>query len=207
MKEQLIKCKVCGAEMAANSKACPSCGAKNKKPIYKRVWFWILIVIVVIVIIAAIGGSGSDSKKSSNGTTAGAQTTTATKTTYAIGETAQLDGASVVVNKIEKSSGDTYYKPKSGYEFVIVEVTITNTGNSNITYNPYDFQMQNSQGNITDTTLYTTDRDSDLSTGELAPGGTITGTLPFEEPINDSALTLIYEGNMWSASQIKFSMQ
>lgn len=50
-----------GAEIAKDAKTCPNCGAKNKKPLYKRVWFWILIAIVVIVvvviIIASVGGS------------------------------------------------------------------------------------------------------------------------------------------------------
>ena len=43
MKEKLKTCPVCGKEMAAGAKACPSCGAKNKKPIYRRWWFWVLV--------------------------------------------------------------------------------------------------------------------------------------------------------------------
>ena len=47
MKEKLKTCPVCGKEMAAGAKACPSCGAKNKKPIYRRWWFWVLVVLVI----------------------------------------------------------------------------------------------------------------------------------------------------------------
>ena len=36
---KMKKCDTCGAEIAENAKRCPACGAKNKKPIYKRVWF------------------------------------------------------------------------------------------------------------------------------------------------------------------------
>lgn len=207
MKEKLIKCSLCGAEMSSKSKKCPSCGGKNKKPFYKAVWFWVIIVIAVIVIGPSLSGDNEISKTGGLVKSDSTKPKTEMKTTYAIGETANLKGANVTVNKVEKSNGGEYDNPKDGYEFVIVEVTITNTNNSNITYNPYDFNMQNSQGNVTDMTWYTSDRDNDLSSGELAPGGTITGAIPFEQPINDSELTLIYEGNFWSSDKIKFTLQ
>lgn len=47
------QCKVCSKEIASNAKCCPDCGAKNKKPFYKTVWFWI---VAVIIIIGSIGG-------------------------------------------------------------------------------------------------------------------------------------------------------
>ena len=46
----MTKCKSCGADIASSAIHCPSCGAKNKKPIYKRVWFWILVVVLLIAI-------------------------------------------------------------------------------------------------------------------------------------------------------------
>ncbi len=55
---KMIRCNVCGAEIASSAKACPSCGAKNKPPIYKRVWFWLLMVFVIAPIIGGILGSG-----------------------------------------------------------------------------------------------------------------------------------------------------
>lgn len=58
MADKMTTCKSCGAEIARSAKACPKCGAKNKKPIYKRVWFWILAVILVLGIGGAAGGSG-----------------------------------------------------------------------------------------------------------------------------------------------------
>jgi hypothetical protein len=50
-------------------------GQKNKKkPLYKRVWFWILVVVVLIIIGAAVGGSnGSSSSKSSVSSSSTAQ--------------------------------------------------------------------------------------------------------------------------------------
>ncbi|MGN1412935.1 MAG: zinc ribbon domain-containing protein [Anaerovoracaceae bacterium] len=59
MSEKLIKCKACGTEMASSAKACPKCGAKNKKPIFKRISFWILIVLLVLMVGAYTSCAGT----------------------------------------------------------------------------------------------------------------------------------------------------
>ena len=133
--------------------------------------------------------------------------TEAEKTAFKVGDIVELDGASVVVNKVTRVNGDDWNRPKNGHEYVIVEVTIKNESTSTKSYNPYDFKMQNSQGVISDMTIWTSDRDTDLSYGELAAGGSITGTIPFEMPINDPELTLIYEGSFWNNSQIRIALQ
>ncbi len=56
-------CKVCGKPIAKNAKRCPYCGAKNKKPLFKRVSTYILLLIIV-VIVAVIATSGNQYKLS-----------------------------------------------------------------------------------------------------------------------------------------------
>lgn len=46
--KNLINCKTCGGEIAKNAKSCPSCGAKNKKPFYKKWWVWVIIILIGI---------------------------------------------------------------------------------------------------------------------------------------------------------------
>lgn len=55
---KMTTCKTCGAEIAANAKRCPHCGAKNSQPVYKRVWFWLLIIFIVFPLIVSIAASG-----------------------------------------------------------------------------------------------------------------------------------------------------
>lgn len=62
--EKMVTCKSCGNEIASSAKACPNCGAKNKKPIFKKWWFWVLVVIV----IAIIGSSGGESSNNTDTT-------------------------------------------------------------------------------------------------------------------------------------------
>ena len=55
MANKMINCKTCNTEIAVSAKTCPSCGAKNKKPFFKRWWVWV-IVIAVALIAANNGG-------------------------------------------------------------------------------------------------------------------------------------------------------
>ncbi len=65
MKEKMKSCPVCGKEMAASAAVCPSCGAKNKKPIFKRWWFWVVAVLAVGGIVSAMGGGGTSGEQTS----------------------------------------------------------------------------------------------------------------------------------------------
>ena len=61
MDGKMTVCKTCGKEMAKSAKACPSCGAKNKKPLFKRWWFWLLLILVIGV--AAGGGKDGEAQR------------------------------------------------------------------------------------------------------------------------------------------------
>lgn len=59
-------CKNCGSPIDDKAVICVHCGAqvkKKKKPIYQRVWFWILAILVVVIVAASIGGGNDDGVK------------------------------------------------------------------------------------------------------------------------------------------------
>ena len=60
MANNMTVCKACGAEIAKSAKTCPNCGAKNKKPVFKRPWFIILAIVVILGIGGAAIGGGDD---------------------------------------------------------------------------------------------------------------------------------------------------
>lgn len=70
---KMTKCKSCSKEIATNAKSCPNCGAKNKKPIYKRPWF---IIVAFFLIIGVIGDSNDG-----NSTTIDTETAEVVQTT------------------------------------------------------------------------------------------------------------------------------
>lgn len=208
---KMIKCKTCSNEIASSAKSCPSCGAKNKKPIYKKWWVWVLAVIVVAGITGGAGNDESSNGGSESNNTASSEQTNDKKSEevkefYAVGEEVKLGDNVLIVNSVEKSSGSEWDKPKDGMEYVVVNVTIKNGGSSEISYNPFDFQMQNSQGQITDQAFTTINTDSALSSGNLAGGGQVSGTVAFEQPVEDGALVLKYKANMFSNKEVKVNL-
>lgn len=181
-----------------------------KKTWYKKWWVWLIIAVIVIGI-----GSSSEEQSDSvsatlsnkkDGTVEVAESKPEVKEFYGLGEEVKLGDSILIVNTVEKSAGSEWDKPKSGNEYVIVNVTIKNAGDSEISYNPYDFSMQNSQGQITDSSFTMIDSDTSLSSGSLASGGEITGTISFEQPIDDEGLILKYSTNIFSSKEVKVKL-
>jgi hypothetical protein len=182
----------------------------KKKSIFKRWWFW-LVVVVVIIAIANAGGKDEPKKVASqavsNNESGNSEATDPEKTEFKVGESVQLKDNKLTVTKVAKSAGTDFDKPKAGNEFVIVTLTVENAGKENISYNPYDFKMTNSQGQITDAAFTTVNTDTALQSGELATGGKVSGTIAFEQPKGDSKLQLQYQPSFWSDKTVKVNLQ
>ena len=173
---------------------------KEKKPIYKRVWFIALVVVVLLVVIGNMFGSHEPDVKKVEGKKTEQTTKKEEKqqTQFKIGETASYKGYEVTVNKVDYSYGEDFIKPKEGYQFVIVNVTITNNSDKKAPYNPLDYQL-NANGVNTDFTSYLTGVDT-LNSGDLDKGATITGNLIGEAP-KDGPLKVVYTSNFFDKEE------
>ena len=70
---EMTNCKTCGAQIAPNAKVCPSCGAPNKRPVHKRVWFWVLIVFVALGFLGSLAGGTQQTEGQTGGTSGASQ--------------------------------------------------------------------------------------------------------------------------------------
>lgn len=131
---KITKCKTCGADMADNAKVCPSCGAKNKKPFYKRVWFW-LVVVLAIIIIAAVAGGGNSSSGGSAQPAGTSQT--------AVPATAKPDKYEIVGDLSVESNPFGYY----------ISGVIKNNSGRDLSYLQVEFNLYDSDGNQVGTAL------------------------------------------------------
>jgi RNA polymerase subunit RPABC4/transcription elongation factor Spt4 len=61
VQKKMVVCKNCNTPILKKAKACPNCGAKNKKPFYKKGWFVFLIIVIAFAILISI--SNDDTKK------------------------------------------------------------------------------------------------------------------------------------------------
>lgn len=116
----------------------------------------------------------------------------ASKKEYAINETIQFDNHELTVTKVEKSDGDETSKPQDGMEFVTVTIKIKNNNESEYYYNPLQFQMFNSKGEIKEVKFSNHPAADALKLGNLETGAEVEGKVIFEEPKDDSGLVLYY---------------
>lgn len=130
------------------------------------------------------------------------------KTKYKVGEEIKLfDGVLITVTNVEKSNGNEFDKPRAGNEFIIAHINIVNGAKENISYDPFAWKLRNSNGQISEPSFTTIDKDTHLESGELAVGGKVSGTIPFEAPIGDQGLKLIYAPSVLGGQEIEVSLQ
>ena len=179
---------------------------KEKKPFFKRVWFWILVVLVVVVGFSAFGGDdepeatkvdkdSSEVKKEPKDTKESKDTEKEEPKEFKVGDTVSVDGYEITVNEVSYSDEEGYSTPSDGNQFVIINITINNNTDKKESFNEMDFSL-NVDG-VSSTTGFTyVDGVDTLSSGDLDPGAKVTGNLVGEAPA-DSKLKLRYEGNMF----------
>lgn len=164
-----------------------------------------LILAVIALVMAYSMHKGVETAVNElNNALGGGETET---TEYNQGEVARLGDGAITVTKVTRSQGNEWDKPKSGKEYVIVTVTIENRGKDKLSYNPFDFKLQNSQGQQESMTFTTIDQDTALSSGELIAGGKVSGTIAFETTKGDKKLALIYNDNVWSSKELKINLK
>lgn len=147
MNNKMKNCKSCGHEIAKNAKACPQCGAKNKKPIFASWWLW-LIIVVFIGAVASAGGSGEN--KEEQGKTNPTLSAEASDFSGDCGITASAEIGENIINLPE------------------LEITITNTTDKEIAaikfyVVPYDVYGEEIKGWTAQNSLYT---DTAIAAGE-----------------------------------------
>lgn len=186
-------CKHCKSEIPAGAKVCPNCRKKQGM----KIWQIILIVIVAIGIIGAIAGGGNEQPTSKDGGSQKEDSATKKeeKTEFSQSETVTFKGVDFTVTNVEKTTGSEFDTAKDGHEYVIVTIKIENKSDEKISYNSFDWKMENSNGQEVDTAITIVNTDTALNSGDLNAGGVVEGTLAFEQPQGDTGLKLNYYYN------------
>ena len=168
----------------------------------------LLLALVVVGIVSSAsnntaqsgGGQedGEDEKKSTSKSNSGSDSLT-----VAVGEPAELDDHTLTVTEVERNytPNNRFSKAESGNEYLRVFITITNTSKQTIDYNPFNFEVQDSNG-VQKNQSFVPEVPYNLESGNLAPKGKVEGNMIFEVPRNDNNLKLIYKSNMFSGETV-----
>lgn len=184
---------------------------KIKKPFYKKVWFWALIVIIVLFAwpTSPEDGTTDVTKVDSGDSTQEAEAEEKEdleEEVFNVGDTVSYKGYDIKVNSVDYSDGGEYDDLDEGYQFVIVNITITNNTEEKQSYNPYDY-MLNADGNATSLDAFMYDSKDELSSGELDPGATVTANLYGEAKADASSLKLQYEASFWDDITVDINLK
>lgn len=200
----------------------------KKTPFYKKWWF--ILIIVLIAFGAIKGGSGTNSSKQSTSSNSSTQVTTsketvekkaseetkntedATKAEHKIGEIVKVGDVEYIVNSksLSQNVGGEYGKTANGI-YLIVNVTVKNTGKKSITVTDDFFKL------LKGDTEYATDgaaglyanEEAKFFLSELNPENSITGNVVFDlsnETANASGLQLQVQTGIWGTQNGKISL-
>ncbi len=201
-KKKLAPCKACGAEIAASAKSCPHCGAKSKKPFYKKPWLWILLVFVFLI---ALGGEDEGESLTQDPTaTVAAQNTpdsnTLIQSVYKVGDTLESNGMRVVyMSSGEYISDNEFTQPAQGNKYIFLQFAFENTSSSDRTVSMYNFECYADGYNAS--MKYFSEEELSAT---LSAGRSTSGYLYFEVPADAKEIEVEYTENVFSNKKITF---
>lgn len=167
----------------------------------KKILIGIGIIFVVLVVIGmASGGSKSTTTKVSENSTNNTQPQEQAKE-YKTGDVVKLGDREFTVNTATKQKNIGYSTAKTGKEYVVVNVTIQNKGKDEVSFNTFDFKIQDVNGAQTSADASSYSLEDSLNSGTLAPNGKITGSLAFEVPAGTDA-KLLFQPSFWSNDRV-----
>lgn len=118
------------------------------------------------------------------------------KKNFTKGETAVFGNFEVKVNSVNSNykPDNQYYQADDGKQYIVVNLTVKNTGTDSEFLSPYTFTMNN-DGVATANAFVSV--DPELPTGDLSPRATTTGNVVYEVNQGATNLMLQYETTLY----------
>ena len=196
---------------------------KRKKPLWKRWWFWLLAILALFIIIAAAGGGGESTEEAGadsgsadeSGTGASGEEESAGEdeeaadgdeeaAEYGIGDTVATGDWEVTVNEVAAGStelGDQYLSTTAQGQFILVEMSVANTGSDPSFFYEGDVSLQDADGNTyspdSEAGIYASTDSQSMLLDEINPGNTASGVIVYDVPADVSPNVLEFQGGIF----------
>lgn len=118
---------------------------------------------------------------------------------FEIGDVIKVNTVEYIVHGIKKSMGKQYFGPKEGYEYIIIDVSITNKDTKTQSISSllmYDLRDQTGL-KMNDSIGASMATNGSLS-GDIMPSKALRGEVAFEVPIGSTGLEFIIEPNAFN---------
>lgn len=161
---------------------------KKKKPIYKRIWFW-LLAIVAVAIVATVSGGGDDKPTvSGSGSSGGDSAAPAAGPTFqgqTEDDTTAEPGQTITIDDVAITASPLFDGDNTFGATLCSTITIVNDSSNSESFNLFDYNLQDPNGATRQIGMGGS--GTELNSGELAAGGgTVTGDVCFD---NATAMT------------------
>ncbi|WP_436651807.1 DUF4352 domain-containing protein [Latilactobacillus sakei] len=103
----------------------------QKKPAYKRVWFWILVVLVMIIAGSALGGNKDNGGKKVSSTNTSSKKESASKL-YKLGDTVKVGDVTYTLKSVEKTDERNEYEEEKPANVIKVVYHVKNNGKEDL---------------------------------------------------------------------------
>lgn len=221
-------CKHCKTEIPKKAKVCPNCRKKQS-----GIGKWILIIVVIFILFGAASGGEQKPKKvepekvesteksekakkkkdkadqeEATEETKAQTEETEEKSSFGIGETAELNDIQVTMLDYYESQGSEYNKPTEGYEFVMAEFEIVNNSDKELHVSSvmsFEGYADDYALNYSFSAALAKDGANQLD-GTVAPGKKMNGVIGYEVPTDWKNIEIHFTDNVWSSSKFKFEI-
>ncbi|GAA2002503.1 DUF4352 domain-containing protein [Brevibacterium samyangense] len=208
----------------------PPAAPPKKKSLFRRGWFWVLAVGVVIVLGSCAGALGDDADSAADASAssvAGSDASSDAGTAgdggvepvaeepaeepaeagpVALGDTGATGDWDVTVNGVETgvaTIGDDFLSEDAQGQYVLVDLAVTNTGDSASLFMTNDAQLVDTEGRTyeadSSASLYLGDEGASLL-DEVNPGNTLEGVVAFDVPEGIELSHLEFSGGLFAES-------
>ena len=157
-----------------------------------------LLGVLALVIMAC--GSSSANAGTAVGTSGNNSSSSNSSKHFKVGDQVKVgDTFIVTVNSFKTNPGDDIFKPKSGNQFVVVDVTLKNVGSKEQDISSLlQFTLKDATGQKYDETIISNVTPPD---GKLAAGDIIKGQIAYEVAASQHDFTVAFEADIISSGQ------
>jgi len=124
--------------------------------------------------------------------------------TYNVGDVIAIGTTNLTVNQVLYPAGDDFNKPKAGFKFLVVDITIENTGATAISVSSLlQMSVKDSSGQKFDVDLMASAASGGTPPdGEIAPGEKLRGQVGFQVPENATGLVFVFDADVWGSGKV-----
>lgn len=189
----------------------PGYKLKRKKPIFKRVWFWLLAIIALIIIITvSTSGGGSTSANSSGGSSsnAGAGSVQAAGLNTAVRD-GKFEFTVTGMDCSQNTLGTAPVSTKAQGVFCVVNLHVSNVGDKAQTFDASSQTAYDAQGRKfsadSGAVIYLGDQGHSFLE-QMNPGSAVDGQLVYDVPVGTQLTQIELHDSMFSGG-VKVNLQ